>query len=332
MQFAQIRRRDLITLIGRAVAAWPLAARAQQSAMPVVGYFSVRSSESDVPYLAPFRQGLNETGYVEGKNVAIEFRWGGGEYDRLPGLAEDLVRRRVAVIVTSGGPLSALAAKAATTTIPILFVSRDPVQDGLVVSFSHPGGNVTGVVTLLDSPTKQLGLLRDLVPNAAIIAALVNPDDINDITGSWIKDIQAAARAVAQQLLVLTATTEPHIDTAFATLVEKHASALVVGVGAFFNTHREKLIALATRHAVPTIYFRREFAVAGGLMSYGTSAAETYRQLGIYTGRILKGEKPADLPVVQSSKFEFVINLRTAKTLGLTIPPGLIAIADEVIE
>ena len=300
--------------------------------MPVIGYFSVRSSESDVPYLAPFRQGLNETGYVEGKNVAIEFRWGGGEYDRLPGLAEDLVRRRVAVIVTSGGPLSALAAKAATTTIPILFVSRDPVQDGLVASFSHPGGNVTGVVTLLDSPTKQLGLLRDLVPNAAIIAALVNPDDINDITGSWIKDIQAAARAVAQQLLVLTATTEPHIDTAFATLVEKHASALVVGVGAFFNTHREKLIALAARHAVPTIYFRREFTVAGGLMSYGTSAAETYRQLGIYTGRILKGEKPADLPVVQSSKFEFIINLRTAKTLGLTIPPGLIAIADEVIE
>jgi putative ABC transport system substrate-binding protein len=328
-----MRRRDFIISIGSAAATWPLVARAQQQAMPVIGYFSVRSSESDVPYLAPFRQGLNETGYVEGKNVAIEFRWGGGEYDRLPGLAEDLVRRRVAVIVTSGGPLlSALAAKAATTTIPILFVSRDPVQDGLVASFSHPGGNVTGVVTLLDSPTKQLGLLRDLAPNAAIIAALVNPDDINDITGSWIKDIQAAARAVAQQLLVLTATTEPHIDTAFATLVEKHASALVVGVSAFFNTHREKLIALAARHAVPTIYFRREFTVAGGLMSYGTSAAETYRQLGIYTGRILKGEKPADLPVVQSSKFEFVINLRTAKTLGLTIPPGLIAIADEVIE
>ena len=327
-----MNRREFITMLGGAAAAWPLVARAQQQAMPVIGYFSARSSESDVPYLAPFRQGLNETGYVEGKNVAIEFRWGGGEYDRLPGLAEDLVRRRVAVIVTSGGPLSALAAKAATTTIPILFVSRDPVQDGLVASFSHPGGNVTGVVTLLDSPTKQLGLLRDLVPNAAIIAALVNPDDINDITGSWIKDIQAAARAVAQQLLVLTATTEPHIDTAFATLVEKHAGALVVGVGALFNTHREKLIALAARHAVPTIYFRREFTVAGGLMSYGTSAAETYRQLGIYTGRILKGEKPADLPVVQSSKFEFIINLRTAKTLGLTIPPGLIAIADEVIE
>jgi putative tryptophan/tyrosine transport system substrate-binding protein len=193
MQSGQLPRRDFITLLGGAAAAWPLAAHAQQPAMPVIGYFSVRSPQSDVPYLAPFRQGLNETGYVEGKNVAIEFRWGGGEYDRLPGLAEDLVRRRVAVIVTSGGPLSALAAKAATTTIPILFVSRDPVQDGLVASFSHPGGNVTGVVTLLDSPTKQLGLLRDLVPNAAIIAALVNPDDINDITGSWIKDIQAAA-------------------------------------------------------------------------------------------------------------------------------------------
>ena len=324
-----MRRREFISLVGGAAATWPLVARAQQ-AMPVIGYFSARSSESDVPYLAPFRQGLNETGYVEGKNVAIEFRWGGGQYDRLPGLAEDLVRRRVAVIVTSGGPLPALAAKAATTTIPILFVSSDPVQEGLVASFSHPGGNVTGVVTLLDSSTKQLGLLRDLVPNAAIIAVLVNPDD--SITGSWIKDIQATARAVAQQLLVLTATTEPHIDTAFATLVEKHASALVVEVGAFFNTHREKLIALAARHAVPTIYFRREFTAAGGLMSYGTSAAETYRQLGIYTGRILRGEKPADLPVVQSSKFEFVINLRTAKTLGLTIPPGLIAIADEVIE
>ena len=325
-----MRRREFITLLGGAAATWPLAARAQQPGMPVIGYFSARSSESDVPYLPPFRQGLNETGYVEGKNVAIEFRWGGGQYDRLPGLAEDLVRRRVAVIVTSGGPLSALAAKAATTTIPILFVSRDPVQDGLVASFSHPGGNVTGVVTLLDSATKQLGLLRDLVPNAAIIAALVNPDD--SITGSWVKDIQETARAVAQELLILTATTEPHIDTAFATLVEKHSSALVVEVGAFFNTHREKLIALAARHAVPTIYFRREFPAAGGLMSYGTSAAETYRQLGIDTGRILKGEKPADLPVVQSTKFEFVINLRTAKTLGLTIPPGLIAIADEVIE
>jgi putative tryptophan/tyrosine transport system substrate-binding protein len=324
-----MKRREFLGVLGGATAL-PLAARAQQQAMPVIGYLSARSLESDVSYLAAFRQALNETGYVEGKNVAIEFRWGAGRYDRLSALVEDLVRRRVAVIVTSGGALPALAAKAATTTIPILFVGSDPVQEGLVASFSHPGGNVTGVVTLLDSSTKQLGLLRDLVPNAAIIAVLVNPDD--SITGSWIKDIQATASAVAQQLLVLTATTEPHIDTAFATLVEKHASALVVEVGAFFNTHREKLIALAAQHAVPTIYFRREFTAAGGLMSYGTSAAETYRQLGIYTGRILRGEKPADLPVVQSSKFEFVINLRTAKTLGLPIPPGLIAIADEVIE
>jgi putative ABC transport system substrate-binding protein len=209
-------------------------------------------------------------------------------------------------------------------------VSSDPVQEGLVASFSHPGGNVTGVVSLLDSPAKQLGLLRDMMPNAAVIACLVNPDE--QFTGAWITDIQAAARAAAQQLLVLTAATEPHIDTAFATLVENHASALVVAVSAFFNTHREKLIALSAQHAVPTIYFRREFTVAGGLMSYGTSATETYRQLGTYTGRILRGEQPADLPVVQSTKFEFVINLRTAKALRLTIPPGLMAIADEVIE
>jgi putative tryptophan/tyrosine transport system substrate-binding protein len=325
-----MKRREFITLLGSAAAAWPFAARAQQPAMPVIGYISARSPESDVSYLAAFSQGLNETGYVEGKNVAIEFRWGVGQYDRLPSLVEDLVRRSVGVIVTSGGPLPARAAKAATTTIPILFISSDPVQEGLVASFSHPGGNLTGVVSLLDSPAKQLGLLRDMMPNAAVIACLVNPDE--EFTGSWIRDIQAAARAIAQQLLVLTATNEPNIDTAFATLVENNASALVVAVSAFFNTHREKLIALSAQHGVPTIYFRREFTVAGGLMSYGTSAAETYRQLGVYAGRILRGEKPADLPVVQSTRFEFVINLRTAKELGLTIPPGLMAIADEVIE
>ena len=324
-----IERRKFLATLGGA-AAWPLAARAQQAALPVIGYFSARLPDSDVSYLAAFRQGLNETGYVEGKNVAIEFRWGAGQYDRLPSLVEDLVRRRVAVIVTSGGPLPALAAKAATTTIPIVFVSSDPVQEGLVASFSHPGGNLTGVVTLLDSPTKQFGLLRDMMPNAAVIACLVNPDE--EVTGPWIRDIQAAARAVAQQLLVLTATTEPHIDTAFAALVENQASALVVAVSALFNTHREKLIALSAQHAVPTIYFRREFTVAGGLMSYGTSAAETYRQLGVYTGRILRGEKPADLPVVQSTKFELVINASTARMLGLTVPDKLLAAADEVVE
>jgi putative tryptophan/tyrosine transport system substrate-binding protein len=323
-----VRRREFVTLLGGA-AAWPLAARAQQP-MPVVGYLSARTLESDVSYLAAFRQALNEAGYVEGKNIAVEFRWGAGEYDRLPLLAEELVRRRVAVIVTSGGPQPALAAKAATTTIPILFVSSDPVQEGLVASFSRPGGNVTGVVTLLDSPSKQLGLLRDMVPNVGLIACLINPDD--PVRRSWINDIQAAGRAVAQQLLILSATTEPQIDTAFATLVEKHASALVVGLGAFFNTHRERLIGLAAQHAVPTIYFRREFAAAGGLMSYGTSAAETYRQLGIYTGRILRGEKPTELPVVQSTKFELVINLKSAKVLGLKVPLTLQIAADEVIE
>jgi putative ABC transport system substrate-binding protein len=330
MQFDRLRRREIVAVLGGAVA-WPFAARAQQRAMPVVGYLSARSPESDVPYLAAFRQGLNESGYVEGRNVAIEYRWGGGQYDRLPALVADLVRRRVAVIVTSGGQPPALAAKAATATIPILFVSSDPVQEGLVASFSHPGGNATGVATMLDLlPTKQLGLLRDMLPNAGVIAALVDPDGL--LAGLQIRDIQAAARAVGQQLLVLTASTESQIETAFATLVEQRAGALVVGVSSFYNTHRDKLIALAARHAVPTIYFRREFTAAGGLMSYGTSAAETYRQLGIYTGRILKGEKPVDMPVLRATKFEFVINLQTARTFGLEVPATLLARADEVIE
>jgi putative ABC transport system substrate-binding protein len=323
-----MQRREFITLISGA-GAWPLAARAQQ--MPVIGYLSTRLPESDVPFLAAFRQGLNEVGYVDGKNVALEFRWAAGQYDRLSGLAEDLVRRNVAVIVGVGGALPAQAARATTTTVPILFVSGDPIKDGLVASLNHPGGNVTGVVSFLDQlAAKRLGLLRDVVPNAHTIALLVNPNEIT--TDAQVKDVQAAARELAQEIIVLTATTEGDIEAAFATLVQRRASALVVGAGAFFVTRASKIIGLAAQHAMPTMYARRDWVTSDGLMSYGSSRTETYRQLGIYAGRILRGEKPADLPVVQSAKFEFVLNLKTAKTLGLAIPPGVLAIADEVIE
>jgi putative tryptophan/tyrosine transport system substrate-binding protein len=282
--------------------------------------------------LSAFHRGLNETGYVVGKNVAIEFRWGDGQYDLLPALAEDLVRRNVAIIVTSGGELSALAAKRATSKIPIVIsVGEDPVRYGLVASLNRPGGNITGVTSLLGTlGAKQLGLLRDLVPKTGKVAMLVNPDD--PWAETQITNTEAAAHAVGQQLMVLRANTKPDIDTAFATLVKKQIGALLVANSPFFVTQADYLIALSARLALPTVYFRREIAAIGGLMSYGSSTAELYGQMGTYTGKILGGANPADLPFMQATRFELVINLKTAKTLGLDIPPTLLARADEVIE
>jgi putative ABC transport system substrate-binding protein len=327
-----MKRREFITLLGGTAAAWPLASRAQQPAMPVIGYFSARSPRTDVPMLAVFHRGLGEAGYVEGKNVAIEFRWANGQYDRMSELAADLVQRRVSVIVTSGGPQSALAAKSATETIPILFVTAgDPVQEGLVASLNRPGGNTTGVTMLFFSlGAKQLGLVRDLLPNALLIGLLT--DSNNAAAEPQIDDVVAAARAAGQRLVVFRAGNEREIATAFAALSQQRADALLVVGSPFFLTQAHYLVILAARHSLPAIWSRRELVEAGGLMSYGTSTAEMYRQLGNYAGKILGGAKPADLPVMQSTKFELVINLQTAKAFGLTMPAGLLAIADEVIE
>ena len=330
-----MKRRDFIAGLGAAASCpilGPLAARAQQPAMPVIGYLSARSSKSDVSMLSAFQQGLKEAGYVVGRNVAIEFRWGDGQYERVPALAEDLVRSNVTVIVTSGGEIAALAAKAATTTIPIVFsVGEDPVRYGLVASLNRPGGNVTGVTSLLGAlGAKQLGVLRDLVPKSGVIAMLVNPDD--PWAKTQITNTEAAALAVEQQLLVLRASTEADIYTAFATVVRSKIGALLVVNSPFFVTQANHLIMLSARHALPTIYFRREIADAGGLMSYGSNTAELYGQMGKYVGKVLGGANPADLPVMQATRFELVINLKTARALGLEIPPTLLARADEVIE
>jgi ABC-type uncharacterized transport system substrate-binding protein len=325
-----IGRRDFITLLGSTAVAWPLAARAQQTAMPVIGFLDGQSF--DLHLMTAFRQALKDAGYVEGRNVAIYFRSADGQTDRLVTLAGDIIGRRVAVIVTTGGGAAALAAYAATTTIPIVFVAGvDPVTSGLVMSLNRPGSNATGVYIFQQVlEGKRLGLLRELVPSAASIAVLLNPTNANFQT--QLRGVQDSARDLGQQVSILSANTEREIDVAFATVAQSGARALLVGSDPFFSSEREQVVALAARHAIPAIYEGREFTAAGGLASYGASLADAYRQAALYAGRILKGEKPADLPIVQPTKFEFVINLKTAKTLGLDVSPGLAASADEIVE
>jgi putative ABC transport system substrate-binding protein len=327
-----VRRRELITLLGGVAIAWPIAARAQQKAMPVIGFLSSLSAGPNAPYVAAFRQGLSETGYVDGQNLAIEYRWAEGHYDQLPALVAELVGRKVDLIATSAGPPAALAAKSATSTIPIVFVSvDDPVAAGIVPSLARPGGNVTGFSSLtVELMPKRLELLSELVPQAGVIALLVNPK--NRGGESQTREAQEAARAKGVQLAILKAGTESEIDAAFATLVQLQAGGLILVSDAFFNSRREQLVALASRHAVPAIYVTREYPAAGGLISYGTSSTSVFRQLGIYAGKILKGAKPADLPVQQPTIFELVVNLKTATALGITVPQSLLARADEVIE
>jgi len=325
-----MRRREFITLLG-AAAAWPLAARAQQS-MPVIGFMSARSPEDSVHLLEAFRRGLKEGGFVEGQNVAIEFRWARGEYNRLPEMAADLVSRRVNVLTAVGGDPSPRAAKRATSTIPIVFgMGGDPVRDGLVESFNRPGGNVTGVTLMTNlMESKRFGLLRDLVPDTKLVGVLLNPSFAP--SARQLQQIEEAARSIGQRLIVAKASTDEGLEAAFTALVRERADALLVAADPYFDTRRDRIVGFAQRQRLPAIYQFREYVLAGGLLSYGISLTDAYRQFGVYTATILKGAKPADLPVLQPTKFELVINLKTAKTLGLKISDNLLTLADEVIE
>jgi putative tryptophan/tyrosine transport system substrate-binding protein len=328
-----MRRRKFITLLGGAAAAWPLAARAQQPAMPAIGFLDTRSADGMASRLGAFRQGLKETGYIEGENVTVAYRWAENRIDRLAELAAELVRRQAAVIVTTGGVPAALAAKAATATIPIVFlVGEDPVRLGLVASLARPSENLTGINLFnAELAAKRLEILRELVPPAARIAVLVNPFEATN-TETTLRDVATAARAIGLQIQIFNANTSREIEAAFESIGRERPDALFVGSSAFLNARRAQLVQLAAFHRLPAAYAAREAAEAGGLMSYGTSITDAYRQMAVYAGRVLKGAKPADLPVVQASKFELVINAQTARMLGLTVPPSLLATADEVIE
>jgi putative ABC transport system substrate-binding protein len=327
-----VKRRAFITLLGGAATGWPLAARAQQAAMPMIGFLSSQSPALFTPLTAAFGRGLKEVGFLEGNNVAVEYRWAEGNFDRLPALAADLVARHVAVIVATGGEASAFAAKRASVQIPIVFTAgEDPVRQGLVDNLNRPGGNLTGMFFLATAvESKRLGLLRELAPNISIIGVLFNP---NSPSGAWrLRDIQDAAQAMGQQIAVLKAATEPEIDSSFAAMKRNGIGAVLIAADPFFTNRRDQILGLAASYEMPAIYYLREFTAFGGLASYGASLSEAFRQVGVYTGRILKGEKPGDLPIMQPTKFDFLINLKTAKALGLAIPDKLLALADEVIE